>query len=109
MSSETHPGKWKAYPSSQTFGTFYDGSSLPFRTAQIKVPKPYLLQGEVSTAQHIPPTISCPSPRGAAHHPYLQQLTVLPWMGSPIETAPSPGVILQGPQLASTHPWPGLV
>lgn len=86
----------------------WDGSSLPSRTAQTKVPRSYLLQGEASTAQHIPPAISCPPPRDAAHHPYLRWLTVLPWMGSLIETAPSPRVILQGPQPTSTHPWPGL-
>lgn len=66
MSSETHPGRRKAYLFSQTFGALYDGSSLPSRAAQIKVPKPYLLQGEASTAQHIPPTSSCPPPRDAA-------------------------------------------
>lgn len=58
MSSKTCPGKRKAYLFSQTFGALYDGSSLPSRAAQIKVPKPYLLQGEASTAQHIPPTSS---------------------------------------------------
>lgn len=69
----------------------WDGSSLPSRTAQIKVPRPYLFQGEASTAQHIPPAISCPPPRDAARHPYLQWLTVLPWMGSPIDSPLSKG------------------
>lgn len=68
MSTETRPGKWKTHLFSQDLGALSDGSSLPSRTAQIKVPKPYLLQGEVlSPAQ----TISCPPPRETAH-PYLQ-------------------------------------
>lgn len=56
-----------------------------------------------------PPQPSTYLQPAAAHHPYLQRLTVLPWMDSLIEMAPSPEVILQGPQPVSIHPWPGLV
>lgn len=48
------PGMWEAGLLGQACATL--------RTSQIKFSKPYLLQGEFPTAQHTPPTISCPLP-----------------------------------------------
>lgn len=77
MSSETRPGKWKTHLFSQDLGALSDGSSLPSRTAQIKVPKPYLLQGEAlspaQTSHHqlLPSQGDCPPLPAVAYCPSL--------------------------------------
>lgn len=106
--SETHRRMWKACLLGQACGLSV--TPLRSRTPQIKLPKPYLLQGEgpgLPAAQHAPPTISCPPPREVAPSSDRQPLSWGHLSGTPAYLYPPlawPGVAHSPPHCRP--PWP---